>query len=219
MHNALSLFCLKYAESLLPERMIFAGSDSNEKSPIAFAIYLIRIGNRNILVDAGCDTMPDFKMRKFYSPSFVIRWADVSVDEITDVIITHSHHDHIEGLKHFKNATVHISDSEYEKGKRYIPESLSVNLFEGEYEIDDGIKIVEVGGHSKGSCVVEIETDGKTVVLAGDECYSNSNIKEKIPTGSYSDKEKSVGFVEKYSDNRYIVLTSHDISLKTQKII
>lgn len=218
MYNRLSLFCLKYAESTLPESMVFIGGDGDKKLPIAFAIYLIRIGNRNILVDAGCDTMPGFEMRKFYSPSFVVRWADVSADEITDVIITHSHHDHIEGLKHFKNATVHIQKDEMVSGKGYIPEGFSVNVFEDKREIADGVKIVRIGGHSKGSCVVEIETDVLTVVLAGDECYSNANIKEKIPTGAYFNKEKAVGFVEKYSDKRYNVLTSHDISLRTEKI-
>ena len=203
----------------MPENMVFMGGDGKRKLPISFVLYLIKIGDRNILIDAGCDTMPGFVMKKHYSPSFVVREADVTADEITDVIITHSHHDHIEAIKHFKNATVHISDSEYEKGKRYIPESLSVNLFEGEYEIDENVKIVEVGGHSKGSCVVEIETDDSIIVLAGDECYSNANISKKIPTGAYFDKEKAVGFVEKYSGKEYSVLTSHDISLKTNKII
>ena len=218
MYNRLSLFCLKYAESTLPESMVFIGGDGAKKLPIAFAIYLIRIGNRNILVDAGCVTMPGFEMRKFYSPSFVVRWADVSAEEITDVIITHSHHDHIEGLKRFKNATVHIQKDEIIKGQRYIPKGFSVNVFEDECEIADGVRIIQIGGHSKGSCVVELEADKKVIVLAGDECYSSANIKEKTPTGAYFNKEKAVEFVKKYSYKRYNVLTSHDISLKTEKI-
>ena len=217
--NKISLYCLKYAESTLPESMVFLGGDGSKKLPIAFVVYLIKIGDRNILIDAGCDTMPGFVMKKHYSPSFVVREADVTADEITDVIITHSHHDHIEAIKHFKNATVRIQKDEYEKGKKHIPENLSVNLFEGVYEIADGIRIVTIGGHSKGSCVVEIETDGVIVVLVGDECYSNANISQKIPTGAYHNKEKAMGFIEKYSGKEYSVLTSHDISLKTNKII
>ncbi len=218
MHNGLLLFCLKYAESTLSESMIFDGGDKSKHLPISFAVYLIKMPDRNILIDAGCDTMPGFKMKRFYSPAFVVRQADVTADEITDVVITHSHHDHIEGLKHFKNASVHIQKNEYESGKKYRPDSASINVFEGVYEIADGIRIVPIGGHSKGSCVVEIETDGVIVVLAGDECYSNANILRKIPTGSYYNKEKAVGFIEKYSGKEYNVLTSHDISLRTKKI-
>ena len=217
--NKISLYCLKYAESTLPESMVFVGGDSKRKLSISFVVYLIKIGDRNILIDAGCDTMPGFMMKKHYSPSFVVRQVDVSADEITDVVITHSHHDHIEGLKHFKNATVHIQKNEYESAKKYIPDGALVNVFEGVYEITPNIRIVSIGGHSKGSCVVEIETEGVIVVLAGDECYSNANILKKIPTGSYYNKEKAIGFIEKYSGKEYNVFTSHDISLKTQKII
>lgn len=217
--NKISLYRLKYAESTLPENMVFMGGDGKRKLPISFVLYLIKIGDRNILIDAGCDTMPGFVMKKHYSPSFAVREANVSADEITDVVITHSHHDHIEGLKHFKNATVYIQKNEYEAGKQYILDSVSVNVFEGVYEIADGIRIVTIGCHSKGSCVVEIETDGVIVVLAGDECYSNANISKKIPTGAYHSKEKAIGFIEKYCGKKYCVLTSHDISLKTNKII
>ncbi len=217
--NNMNLYCLKYAETTLPENMIFSGGDKGKKLPITFAVYLIKLKDRNILVDAGCDTMPGFVMKKHYSPSFVVRQADVTADEITDVIITHSHHDHIEGLKHFKNATVHIQKNEYESGKKYLSDSGSVNVFEGVYEIADGIRIVEIGGHAKGSCVVEIKGDGVIVVLAGDECYTSWNIQNKIGTGASLNREKSNGFVQKYSDEKYIVHTCHDSLLKTERLI
>ena len=85
----LSLYCLKYAESVLPENMVFIDGSKEKTIPISFAVYLIKSGNRNILVDAGCDTMPGFIMKKFYSPVFVLKKAGLSADEITDVIITH----------------------------------------------------------------------------------------------------------------------------------
>ena len=210
---------LKYAESVLPESMVFYGGDKNKSIPISFVIYLIKFGNRNIIVDAGCDTMPGFDMKGFYSPAFVLRQAGILAEEITDVIITHSHHDHIEAVKHFKNAVIHISKAEYESGKNYIPNDFKVSIFENEYAINSQIKIIEWGGHSKGSSIVEIKTDDIIHVLAGDECYTDANIKNKICTGVFYNKDKSIEFIEKYSDKKYRVHTCHDISLKTEKII
>ncbi len=219
LENTLSVYCLKYAESVLPQNMVFYGGDKNIKIPISFSVYLIKTKDKNILVDAGCDTMPGFIMKRFYSPAFVLRSVGVTSDEITDVIITHSHHDHIEAVRHFNNAVIHISSAEYEQGKRYIPDGVKANVFENEYVFDSQLKVIEWGGHSKGSAIVEVESDSITHVLCGDECYINECITKKISTGAYCDLEKSRAFVKTYSGKKYIVHTCHDAPLKTERII
>lgn len=201
---------LKYAESTLPESMIFSGSTSDKKYNIVFLIYLIKNGDRLILVDAGCETMPGFVMRDFIGPVAALRNIGISADEITDVIITHSHHDHIECVKYFKNATIHIQKDEYELGKSYIPEGFNANLFSEEFIICEVIKIIKIGGHSPGSCIVEIKADDKLYVISGDECYLRKCLTDKIPTGSCVDKKKSEEFIKKYSDLKYTVLLCHD---------
>lgn len=216
--NKLKIYCLKYAESVLAESLVFAGGNNGRNIPISFAVYLIQSNERYILIDAGCDNMPEFQMKKFYSPAFVLRQVDICADDITDVIITHAHHDHIEALKHFKNAIVHISKSEFENGKHYIPKNKTLNVFNNEFIIDPRIKIIECGGHSKGSAIVEIKADS-IHIFAGDECYTNTNIAEKIRTGSSCNQEKSAEFIEKYSNKKYRVHTCHDISLKTERIL
>lgn len=213
------VYCLKYAESVLPESLVFNGGDAEKQIPISFAIYLIKSKGRNILVDAGCNNMPGFKMNKFYSPVFVLRQMDLSAEDITDVIITHSHHDHIQAVKYFENANVYISKKEYVRGKRYISDNIKVNIFEGEYIINPQIKIVEWSGHSKGSAIVEIKSEDLIHIIAGDECYTNENIDRKICTGSFSNKEQSIKFIEQYCNKEYKVHTCHDISLKTERII
>lgn len=219
LKQSVSLYCLKYAESVLPENMVFLDGAKEKVIPISFAIYLIKTEDKNILVDAGCDTMPGFDMKKYYSPAFVLRQADLSADEITDVIITHSHHDHIEALKHFKNAIVHITEGEYSNGKNYIFDDTTVNVFKDENIINPQIKVIKWGGHSVGSAIVEITSGDEIHILAGDECYVNECITRKTPTGTYYNFEKSKAFVEKYSNKKYRVHTCHDISLKTERII
>ena len=183
-----AVYCLKYAESVLSENMAFFGASEEKVIPISFAVYLIKTRDKNILVDAGCDTMPGFVMKSFYSPAFVLRQADLSADEITDVIITHAHHDHIEALNHFKNAIVHITEEEYLNGKKYIPDNMPVNVLKEDYVIDPQIKVIKCGGHSVGSAIVEINYKDEIHILAGDECYTDLNIGNKICTGTFYNK-------------------------------
>lgn len=215
----LSVYCLKYGEGWLPESMIFPLGSAEKSTPISFAIYLIKTKSRNILVDAGCDHMPEFPTKEFTSPSTVLKEVGLAPSDITDVIITHSHSDHIEAIKYFKRAILYITKPELERGKEYIPPEMTVCTFEKAFALDEKIVIREIGGHSTGSAVVEVIADDGIHVFCGDECYTEENIKKGIPTGTSENEEKSRSFIEKYSDGRYIVHTCHDISIKTQKII
>lgn len=202
---------VKYGESTLPENMIFVNGDKSKIREIVFMVYLVKTEDKHILVDAGCETMPGFVMKGFLGTVEALKRINISVDEITDVLITHAHHDHIECVKYFKNATVHIQKEEYEQGKAYIPSNFKVNMFEDEFCVSDNVKIVKIGGHSIGSCVVEIKDNDKIYVISGDECYLRECLTEKTPTGSSFNPKASVCFIEKYSDTKYDILLCHDI--------
>ena len=201
---------VEYGKSVLSEDQIFSGGDKDKVRPIVLMIYLIKTGDRNILVDAGCVTMPGFVVENFICPFAALKEKGVSVGDITDLIITHSHHDHIECASGFKNARIYIQKYEWEEGKRYIPDCARVVTFEDELSIRENVKIVRIGGHSKDSCIVEIACGEQTIVIAGDECYSRRCLDKRIPTGNSFDPEKSRRFIEKYSNPKYRVLLCHD---------
>ncbi len=197
---------VKYANSFLPGNMVFYKGNFEEKYPIDFIIYLIKTDSKLILVDAGCETMPGFEMKNFIGPVKALEDINISVNDISDVVITHSHHDHVECVKYFKNSVIHIQKDEFESGKNYFTSELTVNTFDDEYTVCDGVKIVKIGGHSKGSCIVELN---ETTVFVGDECYLRDCIVRKIPTGATVCLEKSKEFIEKYSNPKYRLLFSH----------
>ena len=201
---------IEYGKSVLPENMIFINGDENKLCEIVFKVYLIKTDEKLILVDAGCETMPGFEMRDFVGTVKALRNIDVLPQEITEVIITHAHHDHIECVKYFKNAVIHIQEDEYESGKIHIPDDFKVNVFGDEFSVCENVKIIKIGGHSKGSCVVELKDGDKVYVIVGDECYSRKCLTNKIPTGSSFNRKASREFIEKYSDNKYTVLLCHD---------
>ena len=201
---------IDYGKSVLPESWVFENGAENKLRPIVFRVYLIKTENRLILADAGCETMPGFVMTDFIGPVKALRNIGVKADEITDLIITHAHHDHIECAKYFKNAIIYIQKDEYEAGKGYLPENLNILTFDEEMQICDGIKAVKIGGHSKGSSIVEITDSGKKYIIAGDECYKGDCLTKQIPTGSSYNPEKSRDFVKKYGNGEYTVLLCHD---------
>lgn len=201
---------INYGKSVLPESMIFQNGAENKFRPIIFRVYLIRTENRLILVDAGCETMPSFDMKDFIGPVKALQNIGISPEEITDLIITHAHHDHIECAKYFKNAALYIQKDEYEAGKGYLAENLNIRTFDEEMLICGGIKAVKIGGHSKGSSIVEITDSGKKYIIAGDECYMRDCLVKQIPTGISYNSEKSRDFIQKYGREEYMVLLCHD---------
>ena len=201
---------IDYGKSVLPESMIFQNGAGNKFRPIIFRIYLIKTENRLILVDAGCETMPGFVMTDFIGTVKALNNIGISPEEITDLIITHAHHDHIECAKYFKNAVIYIQKDEYEAGKGYLAENLNIRTFDEEMQICDGIKAVKIGGHSKGSSIVEITDADKKYIIAGDECYMRDCLAKQIPTGVSYNPEKSRAFIKKYGKGEYTVLLCHD---------
>ena len=206
----MKITAVDYGESTLPENMIFRGGDPAKALPITFTVYLLQDGDRSILVDAGCETMPGFDMKDFIGPIKALRNIGISLEEITDLIITHAHHDHIECAKYFKNAVTYIQKDEYEAGKDYLAENLNIRTFEEEMQVCNGIKAVKVGGHSKGSSIVEITDSDKKYIIAGDECYMRDCLTKQIPTGISYNPEKSRAFIQKYGKDGYTVLLCHD---------
>lgn len=207
----LEIIPIEYGKSVLPASMIFQGGAEDKFHPIVFMIYLIKTQNRLILADAGCETMPGFDMHDFIGPVKALEKKGIKPEDITDVIITHAHHDHIECVSKFKNAVIYIQRDEYESGKGYFAEDMNRKLFDNEMQICSGVKAVKIGGHSKGSCIVEITDNGKKYIIAGDECYLRECLDKRIPTGTSYCPKNSREFIEKYGNGEYTVLLCHDI--------
>lgn len=196
---------IRYGETDLKESWIFAGGRDSVRRPISLTVYLIECGNRKILVDAGCDTMPGFHLKYHISPPKALEKLGIRAEEITDVILTHAHHDHAEAVGHFRNAVIYLQREEYEGAKKYLPQGCDLRLFDEECAVAPGVRALCWGGHTPGSCTVEV---GKTVIV-GDECYSSECIKKQIPTGISHNPEQSKKFIEYYRTG-WEILTAHD---------
>ena len=200
---------IRYADSFLPEEAVFAGGCKEKRIPIVLSFYLLQTDTRTVLVDAGCDDLPGFVMLERCSPVEALHRHGVSPEQVTDIIITHAHHDHIDGVRYFPNACVYLQRDEYAAGKQYLSDRVQVITFAQEQTVDDCLDIVRVGGHSKGSCVVEFDYEGRRCVIAGDECYSTENLIRRIPTATCFDAQKSQAFIDRYASGDYRVYLLH----------
>lgn len=214
----IALHSIRYGRTTLPEDMVMHGGDPQKAYPIALLLYLIDTGDRRVLIDAGCDTMPGFETEDFCSPATALAHYGVTPDTITDVIITHAHHDHIDGVRHFPQAVIYIQKLEYDRRKACLPPGTSVCVFDKNCTVADCIDVTHIGGHSPGSSIAQVMVAGKTYVFGGDECYLPVCIRKQIPTGSSVCLEASKQFVQTYSAPKYTVLLAHDPDISTGKI-
>ena len=206
LNNLKQITTVAYGKSTLPGNLVFYQGDSSIEYPIDFFVFLLRKGEKTILIDAGCETMPGFIMKDFKGSVRALAEIGVAPDDITDLIITHAHHDHIECAKYFRNSVVHIQKDEYEKAGKYLADNTNLNVFENEFTVCDGVKIIKIGGHTKGSCIVEIDNN---IIAVGDECYMKECIDKQVATGVSFCLEKSKEFIKKYSNSSYTLLFSH----------
>ena len=167
---AIKVTALKYAESTLPQSSVLQGGDKKKALPISFIVHLIETEGKRILADAGCETMPGFDMRHFCSPAQLLKSLGLQPEDITDVVLTHAHHDHIECVRYFGRAVIHIQRDELEEGRPYIPAGFRVHAFDENYEVCPGVRVLKIGGHTKGSCIVELEAAGEEYVRCCSAC-------------------------------------------------
>lgn len=191
---------------------LVAGAEPSRKMDIAMMVWLVRGGGKNILVDAGFYREQFFKqwhVTDFVTPAEAVRRAGVKPEEITDVIVTHMHWDHADGMDLFPNAKVWVQreELEYYAGSAWQsrrthggidPDDVmmavklniagKVGLVNGDaQEILPGITCYTGGKHTYASQFVGVRTKGGTVVLASDNVYLYENLEKHVPIAATLD--------------------------------
>ncbi|MEM8836448.1 MAG: MBL fold metallo-hydrolase [Pseudomonadota bacterium] len=184
----------------------------------ALNLTLMRSENRLVLFDAGSG--PNF-MPSAGDLTDNLDAIGIAPDEITDVVFTHAHPDHLWGILDdfddvlFSEADLHISRAEFDfwrdpKTLDLMPEarkpfavgaknrldaiSEQVKLFEPGAEIFAGVEAVDTSGHTPGHMSFVIHGAGDPVMVLGD-ALTNSIIsfeKPELPSGTDHDPEKGI---------------------------
>src|SRR5580692_10367934 len=185
----------------------------HEKINIAMVVWLIRGGGRNILFDSGYhrDTfLKEFPSTEYIRPDEAVKLAGVQPEDITDIVISHAHWDHMGGIDLFPKATVWIQKEEfrYYAGDAWQPggdhggidpedvqELVKLNT-EGRLRLVDGdnvqlfpgIRAYTGGRHTYASQYLYIAGD-PPFVLASDNVYLYRNLAEHAASATFTDAD------------------------------
>lgn len=117
--NSYEIYALKFAtlNFKMPISFSAVGSTSTDSTGICYMVYLLKGNNgRTILVDAGFTETPAmYNMQAFtyIQPDSVLKLININPTDITDLIITHPHWDHIGGIDLFPKAMLWMQEKDY----------------------------------------------------------------------------------------------------------
>jgi glyoxylase-like metal-dependent hydrolase (beta-lactamase superfamily II) len=202
---AYEVYAVRYATiPSFPARGLIAGADTARRLDIAMTVWLIKGNGRNVLVDAGFyrdKFVERWKPVDFVRPSDAVARAGVRPEDVTDVIISHVHWDHADGVDLFPNARVWIQKDEYRhhvgangevldraidpddaRMLATLAERGRVREVDGDStEILPGITVFTGGKHTFASQYATVRTVAGTVVIASDNAYLYENLDRHRP--------------------------------------
>src|SRR4051812_39774491 len=111
----MELYALRYGSSLFPRRLAFADDASDERLPIAWSLYALKLDGRRIVIDTGFSdpaTARAWGVTIHEDPLAMLTRIGMAPAEVDEVIVTHHHVDHIDNLPAFPRARVTIARAE-----------------------------------------------------------------------------------------------------------
>lgn len=216
---------------------LVAGADTSRRMDLAMMVWLLKgTDGREVLVDAGFHR-DDFVRRwhptDYLTPSEAVSRLGVQPDEVTDVIISHIHWDHLDGIDLFPKARVWLQREEFEhhldsagtvkdraidagdaKVLAEIARQGRLMLVDGDAkEILPGITVYTGGKHTYASQYASVRSAGGTVVVASDNVYLYENLARHAPIAQTLDSSSNLAAQRRMlsiaSDPRLIV-PGHD---------
>jgi glyoxylase-like metal-dependent hydrolase (beta-lactamase superfamily II) len=214
------------------------GADPARKLDIAMMVWLVKGEGHNVLVDAGFYRDQFFKQWKtikdFQKPSDALARVGLKPEDITDVIISHMHWDHADGMDLFPKAKIWIQKDEYSyyTGDAWHAKKTHggidpddvlaivklnmdgrVQIVNGDQEIMPGVACYIGGKHTYQSQYVSVSTAKGTVVLASDNMYLYENLDKHVPIAATLDPESNLRAQDRMkqiaSDPR-LIIPGHD---------
>ncbi len=219
-------------------------ADENNMIPIVTRLLLIRSNERTILTDAGMGNKRDEKYYRlrFRDPSFSLEKSlaalGLGFEDITDVLFTHLHDDHVGGasvekdgncIPAFPNAGFLVSRAQWDwaihpnkrEGASYFRDNLNplaesgrLRLIENETELIPGLKLRIFNGHTRGQIIPFLQAGCETLVFMGDFIPTTLNIPlafvPAVDIQPLVSMEEKADFLKEAVENKYILLFEHD---------
>jgi N-acyl homoserine lactone hydrolase len=216
--NQFSIWIVEYARvPEAPVGVFLNGHEGRREIPYCFAVLESDVVTT--LVDCGYqdegkgrELAQEDGVAMFEAPAQMLHRLGIGAEDVTSIIITHAHYDHMGGLASFPNATVFIQRREVERWAWALSLPARMSWLKQSVNEEDLLSVIRCGqegrlvmveGHAKDilpgislvpdfdthtyghqHVVVNDETTGPWVV-PGDLIYLYANIEEVCNEGSY----------------------------------
>lgn len=183
---------------------------------LRFPIYSVLVEHRDglFLFDTGYDlehvrrTFPNELPEQSEQQGIVQQLAlcGFAPGDVTYVVNSHLHFDHVGGNRHFPAAKTVVSKAELRQAK--VPETFEryaysdqtfdrgdgeFELLEGDVELAAGLQLFETPGHSAGHYSLLVEPpSGQALLFAFDAAYAHESLDRLIPSGFHLDPTAAV---------------------------
>jgi glyoxylase-like metal-dependent hydrolase (beta-lactamase superfamily II) len=232
---------------VVPRNLWERTNPPDEKNRILMALrtLLVRGNGRTILIDTGVGEKYGEKFRSIYSIDLENRTLEqrlgeygVRPEDVTDVILTHLHFDHVGGAVRregnalapaFPNARHYLQKRHWEWAMRpsdrdkasFIPENYMplyergmVDVVDGTTELFPGIRLETVDGHTFAQQLVRIVDDRRSIVFCCDLIPMSAHVPAPYIMGydlqPLVTLEEKTRFLAKAVDDRDILVFEHD---------
>jgi glyoxylase-like metal-dependent hydrolase (beta-lactamase superfamily II) len=244
------VFAIRYASIPdFPVNALIANADPRRKLSLAMTVWLIRGNGHNILVDSGFyrpQFFKQFKIESFIKPSEAVGQPGImpagqpalTPEDITDVIITHMHWDHADGMDLFPRARIWLQKDEY---TYYTGEAWQSPRTHGGIDPDDVLAAVKLnlagrvtlvngdaqqilpgitcytgGRHTFQSQYVGVNTKAGTVILASDNMYLYENLQKHVPIAQTLDAASNLRAQDRMKElaaSPRLIVPGHDLAV------
>lgn len=222
-----------------PVSSLVIGAPADERMDIDLVFWVIRDASRTILFDTGfhrAGWFDRFDITDFLRPSEAVQLVGVAPEDVTDVIVSHAHWDHMGSIDDFPGAKIWVQADEYAyytgpawqdggRGGGSDPADIVelvrrntdglVGLIDGDdVEILPGIRVYTGARHTYASQYIRV-AGTPPYVLASDNAYLYRNLREGRPVATFesadttSSKNALIRMIELAGDTARVV-PGHD---------